>query len=65
MLRRSRAKSGLGLAIVRDFAEMYSGASCLEDSPLGGLRVKSTGSGIRGGEAAGQFLSQEMELDPT
>jgi len=31
--------SGLGLAIVRDLAEMYSGSICLEDSPLGGLRV--------------------------
>ncbi len=30
---------GLGLAIVRDVAELYGGAVQLEDSPLGGLRA--------------------------
>jgi len=41
--------SGLGLAIVRDLAEMYRGSAWLEDSPLGGLRVRvrlpASGSG--------------------
>jgi signal transduction histidine kinase len=32
--------SGLGLAIVRDLAELYNGSISLEDSPLGGLRVR-------------------------
>lgn len=32
--------SGLGLAIVRDLAELYHGTISLEDSPLGGLRVR-------------------------
>jgi len=32
--------SGLGLAIVRDLAELYAGSIALEDSPLGGLRVR-------------------------
>lgn len=32
--------SGLGLAIVRDLAELYGGSVDLEDSPLGGLRVR-------------------------
>ena len=32
--------SGLGLAIVRDVAELYGGSIFLEDSPLGGLRVR-------------------------
>ncbi len=32
--------SGLGLAIVRDLANVYNGAISLEDSPLGGLRVR-------------------------
>ncbi len=34
--------SGLGLAIVRDLAAHYGGAVALEDSPLGGLRVRLT-----------------------
>jgi signal transduction histidine kinase len=34
--------SGLGLAIVRDLVEVYDGAIALEDSPLGGLRVRLT-----------------------
>jgi signal transduction histidine kinase len=32
--------SGLGLAIVRDLAELYGGSIFLENSPLGGLRVR-------------------------
>jgi signal transduction histidine kinase len=32
--------SGLGLAIVSDLAELYGGSIFLEDSPLGGLRVR-------------------------
>ncbi len=32
--------SGLGLGIVRDLAELYRGSIRLEDSPLGGLRVR-------------------------
>jgi len=32
--------SGLGLAIVRDLVELYGGRIALEDSPLGGLRVR-------------------------
>src|SRR5262249_48185141 len=32
--------SGLGLDIVRELAELYRGALRLEDSPLGGLRVR-------------------------
>ncbi len=32
--------SGLGLDIVRELAELYRGALCLEDSPLGGLRAR-------------------------
>jgi signal transduction histidine kinase len=32
--------SGLGLAIVRDLAELYAGVVTLENSPLGGLRVR-------------------------
>ena len=32
--------SGLGLAIVRDLAELYKGTIVLEDSPMGGLRVR-------------------------
>lgn len=32
--------SGLGLAIVRDLAELYKGAILLEDSSMGGLRVR-------------------------
>lgn len=31
---------GLGLAIVRDLAELYSGSIALENSPLGGLRAR-------------------------
>ena len=34
--------SGLGLAIVRDLAELYEGAVSLENSALGGLRVRLT-----------------------
>ena len=34
--------SGLGLAIVRDIAKLYGGTLDLDDSPLGGLRVKLT-----------------------
>jgi len=34
--------SGLGLAIVRDLAAHYGGTVALEDSPLGGLRVRLT-----------------------
>jgi signal transduction histidine kinase len=32
--------SGLGLAIVRDLAELYGGSIALDESPLGGLRVR-------------------------
>jgi signal transduction histidine kinase len=32
--------SGLGLGIVRDLAELYRGSIGLEESPLGGLRVR-------------------------
>ena len=32
--------SGLGLDIVRELAELYSGTLRLEDSPLGGLRAR-------------------------
>ncbi len=32
--------SGLGLAIVRDLVELYDGKIRLEDSPMGGLRVR-------------------------
>jgi signal transduction histidine kinase len=32
--------SGLGLSIVRDLAEVYSGTISLENSPLGGLRAR-------------------------
>ncbi|PYP85783.1 MAG: hypothetical protein DMG65_20045 [Candidatus Angelobacter sp. Gp1-AA117] len=32
--------SGLGLAIVRDLAELYKGTIVLENSPMGGLRVR-------------------------
>jgi signal transduction histidine kinase len=34
--------AGLGLAIVRDIADLYGGAIALEDSDLGGLRVALT-----------------------
>jgi signal transduction histidine kinase len=30
----------LGLAIVRDLAELYQGTFSLEDSPMGGLRAR-------------------------
>jgi signal transduction histidine kinase len=33
---------GLGLAIVRDLAELYRGSIALYDSPLGGLRATLT-----------------------
>jgi signal transduction histidine kinase len=33
---------GLGLAIVRDLAEVYGGSIALDDSPLGGLRATLT-----------------------
>jgi signal transduction histidine kinase len=39
-LDQSVPGSGLGLAIVRDLAEIYGGRVGLEDSPLGGLRVR-------------------------
>ena len=32
--------TGIGLAIVRDLAELYDGELTLEDSPLGGLRAR-------------------------
>jgi signal transduction histidine kinase len=32
--------SGIGLAIVRELAELYGGTVALEDSPLGGLRAR-------------------------
>ena len=34
--------SGLGLAIVRDLAELHGGSTALETGPLGGLRVRLT-----------------------
>jgi signal transduction histidine kinase len=33
---------GLGLAIVRDLADLYGGSIALEDAPLGGLRARLT-----------------------
>lgn len=41
-LDESAPGSGLGLAIVRDLAELYGGSIALDDSPLGGLRVRLT-----------------------
>ena len=37
---QAAAGSGFGLAIVRDLVDVYGGAMDLEDSPLGGLRVR-------------------------
>ncbi len=34
--------SGIGLAIVRDLAELYGGSIALDRSPLGGLRATLT-----------------------
>jgi signal transduction histidine kinase len=39
-LDESRPGSGLGLSIVVDLAAVHGGAVALEDSPLGGLRVR-------------------------
>lgn len=39
-LDESTPGSGLGLAIVRDLVDAYGGSLALEDSPLGGLRVR-------------------------
>ena len=38
---------GLGLAIVRDLAELYEGSITLADSPIGGLKAVLT---LRGGD---------------
>jgi len=35
-------QSGLGLAIVRDLADIYGGSIALESSPVGGLRARLT-----------------------
>jgi len=40
-----RSGSGLGLAIAEDIARAYSATLRLEDSPLGGLRVRVTAGG--------------------
>ncbi|GIX18185.1 MAG: sensor histidine kinase [Rhodothalassiaceae bacterium] len=39
-LDESQPGSGLGLAIVMDIVRLYGGSVALEDSPLGGLRVR-------------------------
>lgn len=39
-LDETREGSGLGLAVVRDLAELYGGKVTLAESPLGGLRVR-------------------------
>lgn len=36
------SRSGLGLAIVRDLADLYRGSIALHDSPIGGLRATLT-----------------------
>ncbi len=41
-LDESMPGAGLGLAIVRDIADLYGGAIALEDSDLGGLRAALT-----------------------
>ena len=38
---RSPAGTGLGLTIVRDIVRGHGGDVVLEDSPLGGLRVRA------------------------
>ena len=40
-----RSGSGLGLAIAHDIARAYSASLRLEDSPMGGLRVRVTAGG--------------------
>ena len=39
-LDESKPGSGLGLSIVTDLVAVHGGAVMLEDSPLGGLRVR-------------------------
>ena len=41
-LDESTPGTGLGLSIVADLAADYGGSVALEDSPLGGLRVRLT-----------------------
>jgi signal transduction histidine kinase len=53
--------SGLGLAIVRDLAELYHGSICLDESPLGGLRVRVSLPALEGPNFA-QGRSEKKSL---